>query len=133
MHFKNIHLIGVNYCAKDVVSKYLSGKTTIQHAYSTYRIKIMHNIGLVFVRMGQYSEACTSFEYIMQEEANFKTGLDLVTAYYALGDKERMKKGFLRLLECQLDIDDDEKYTATSVSVYSYKFYVYFQIILKMS
>ena len=76
----------------------------------------MHNIGLVFVRMGQYSEACTSFEYIMQEEANFKTGLDLVTAYYALGDKERMKKGFLRLLECQLDIDDDEKYTATSVS-----------------
>lgn len=76
----------------------------------------MHNIGLVFVRMGQYSEACTSFEYIMQEEANFKTGLDLVTAYYALGDKERMKKGFLRLLECQLDIDDDEKYTTTSVS-----------------
>lgn len=81
------------------------------------RIKIMHNIGLVFVRMGQYSEACTSFEYIMQEEANFKTGLDLVTAYYALGDKERMKKGFLRLLECQLDIDDDEKYTASSVSI----------------
>lgn len=76
----------------------------------------MHNIGLVFVKMAQYSEACTSFEYIMQEEANFKTGLDLVTAYYALGDKEKMKKGFLRLLECQLDIDDDEKYTASSVS-----------------
>ena len=26
----------------------------------------MHNIGLVFVKMGQYSEACNSFEYIMQ-------------------------------------------------------------------
>lgn len=80
----------------------------------------MHNIGLVFVRMGQYSEACTSFEYIMQEQANFKTGLDLVTAYYGLGDKERMKKGFLRLLECQLDIDDDEKYTTPSVRIYCF-------------
>lgn len=86
----------------------------VPNTHKSMRIKIMHNIGLVFVRMGQYSEACTSFEYIMQEEANFKTGLDLVTAYYALGDKERMKKGFLRLLECQLDIDDDEKYTAAS-------------------
>ncbi|KAK3876729.1 hypothetical protein Pcinc_018509 [Petrolisthes cinctipes] len=86
----------------------------VPNTHKSMRIKIMHNIGLVFVRMGQYSEACTSFEYIMQEEANFKTGLDLVTAYYALGDKEKMKKGFLRLLECQLDIDDDEKYTATS-------------------
>ncbi|XP_042208786.1 intraflagellar transport protein 88 homolog isoform X2 [Homarus americanus] len=86
----------------------------VPNTHKSMRIKIMHNIGLVFVRMGQYSEACTSFEYIMQEEANFKTGLDLVTAYYALGDKERMKKGFLRLLECQLDIDDDEKYTASS-------------------
>ena len=83
----------------------------------------MHNIGIVFVRMGQYSEACTSFEYIMQEEPNFKTGLDLVTAYYALGDKEKMKKGFMRMLECQLDIDDDEKYTSSSViSLHDYCF-----------
>ncbi|XP_064098521.1 intraflagellar transport protein 88 homolog isoform X1 [Macrobrachium nipponense] len=86
----------------------------VPNTHKSMRIKIMHNIGLVFVRMGQYSEACTSFEYIMQEEPNFKTGLDLVTAYYALGDKDKMKKGFLRLLECQLDIDDDEKYTSSS-------------------
>ncbi|CAL4120134.1 unnamed protein product, partial [Meganyctiphanes norvegica] len=86
----------------------------VPNTHKSMRIKIMHNIGLVFVRMGQYSEACTSFEYIMQEEANFKAGLDLVTAYFALGDKEKMKKGFQLLLDCQLDIDDDEKYTASS-------------------
>ena len=51
-----------------------------------FRIRIMHNIGLVFVKMGQYSETCNSFEYIMQEQPNFQTGLDLVTAYYASGD-----------------------------------------------
>ena len=71
---------------------------------------------MVFVRMGQYSEACTSFEYIMQEEANFKTGLDLITAYYATNDTNKMKKGFLKLLDCQLDIDDEDKYVASSVS-----------------
>ncbi|XP_076068805.1 intraflagellar transport protein 88-like protein nompB isoform X2 [Oratosquilla oratoria] len=86
----------------------------VPNTHKSMRIKMMHNIGLVFVQMGQYSEACTSFEYIMQEDANFKTGLDLVTCYYALGDKEKMKRGFLKLLECQLDIDDDEKYTASS-------------------
>lgn len=75
----------------------------------------MHNIGLVFVKMGQYSEACTSFEYIMQEQPNFQTGLDLVTAYYALGDKEKMKKGYIKLLNTGLDVDDDDKYTASAV------------------
>lgn len=77
----------------------------------------MHNIGLVFIKMGQYSEACTSFEYIMQEQPNFETGLDLVTAYYALQDKEKMKKSYLRLLDCVLDVDEDDKYTAPAVSL----------------
>ncbi|XP_069164782.1 intraflagellar transport protein 88 homolog isoform X2 [Procambarus clarkii] len=108
----NIHYKMGQY--NKAVKFYRMALDQVPNTHKSMRIKIMHNIGLVFVRMGQYSEACTSFEYIMQEEANFKTGLDLVTAYYALGDKERMKKGFLRLLECQLDIDDDEKYTATS-------------------
>ena len=76
----------------------------------------MHNIGLVFVKTNQYSEACSSFEFIMQENPNFKTGLDLITAYYALGDKEKMKKGFYKLLDCRLNVDDDDKYVATAVS-----------------
>ena len=77
----------------------------------------MHNIGLVYVKMGQYSEACSSFENIMQEQPNFKTGLDLVTAYYALRDKEKMKRGYLKLLDCTLDVDEDDKYTAPSVRI----------------
>ena len=34
----------------------------------------MHNIGLLFVKMGQYSDACTSYEHIIGEKPDFKTG-----------------------------------------------------------
>ena len=40
----------------------------------TIRTKIMQNIGLLFVKMGQYNDACTSFEFVMQEKADFRTG-----------------------------------------------------------
>ena len=28
----------------------------------------MHNIGILFVKMGQYNDACSSFEWIMSEQ-----------------------------------------------------------------
>lgn len=34
----------------------------------------MHNIGILFVKMGQFTDACSSFEFIMQEKPDFKTG-----------------------------------------------------------
>jgi len=40
----------------------------------------------------------------------------MILCYYALGEKDKMKRGFQMLLECPLNIDDDEKYNATSVS-----------------
>lgn len=61
--------------------------------HKTIRIKIMHNIGILFVKMGQYSDACASFEWIMSEQADFKTGLHLVLCYFFMADKERAKKG----------------------------------------
>ena len=35
----------------------------------------MQNIGLLFIKMGQYNDACTSFEFVMQEKPDFKTGI----------------------------------------------------------
>ena len=43
-------------------------------------------------------------------------GLHLILCYYALGEKEKMKRGFQMLLECPLNIDDDEKYNTILVS-----------------
>ena len=65
----------------------------VPNTHKSMRIKIMHNIGILFVKMGQYSDACTSFEWIMSEQPDFKTGLHLILCYFSLGDKERTKKG----------------------------------------
>jgi intraflagellar transport protein 88 len=94
----------------------------------------MQNIGLLFIKMGQYNDACTSFEFVMQEKPDFKTGksisnwfkfialpfflkrkrqtfkgLHMVLSYYALADRENMRKSFLRLLDVRAESDDFDK------------------------
>ncbi|XP_046644884.1 intraflagellar transport protein 88 homolog [Daphnia pulicaria] len=77
--------------------------------FTTLRTKIMQNIGLLFIKMGQYNDACTSFEFVMQEKPDFKTGLHMVLSYYALADRENMRKSFLRLLDVRAESDDFDK------------------------
>lgn len=42
--------------------------------HKSMRLKILQNTGIAFVRMGRYPDAITSFENIMEEDPNFKTG-----------------------------------------------------------
>lgn len=72
----------------------------------------MHNIGMVYIKMGQYEEAVTSLEYIMSEQATHRAGLHLVLCCRALEDKERMRTAFSLLLSVPLDLEDEEKYSA---------------------
>lgn len=44
-----------------------------------FRLKILQNIGTVFVKMGQYGDAITSFEHIMEEKPEFKAGRNKTT------------------------------------------------------
>lgn len=37
-------------------------------------MKVMHNIGLLLVRMGKFRDAVTNFQHIMQEQGDFQTG-----------------------------------------------------------
>ena len=87
-----------------------------------FRTKIMQNIGIVFVKMGQYNDAITSFEHIMSEAPSFKTGFNLILCYFALGDREKMKRAFQKLLTVDLKVDDEDKYLTHSVSIlYKYR------------
>lgn len=86
----------------------------------------MQNIGIVFVKMGQYNDAITSFEHIMQEEPDFKTGFNLILCYFALGDRDKMKKAFIKLLSVDLKIEDEDKYLPHNVSEMSVKSTVWF-------
>lgn len=78
-------------------------------------MKIMQNIGIVFVKMGQYNDAITSFEHIMSESPNFKTGFNLILCYFALGDRDKMRRAFQKLLTVDLKLDDEDKYLAHGV------------------
>ncbi|KAF0290444.1 Intraflagellar transport protein 88 [Amphibalanus amphitrite] len=74
------------------------------------KIKIMHNIGILFVKMGRYKDAITSFEYCMHEKASFRTGLHLVVCYQALGERQKQRDAFEKLLQVPFDMDKEDHY-----------------------
>ncbi|XP_075887027.1 intraflagellar transport protein 88 homolog isoform X3 [Nelusetta ayraudi] len=104
----NIYVKQKNY--PKAIKMYRMAVDQVSNTNKEMRIKIMQNIGLVFVRMGQYTDAITSFEHIMSESPNVKTGFNLILCYYAIGDRERMKKAFQKLISVPLGIDDEDKY-----------------------
>ena len=53
--------------------------TTTHSLHVCCRLKILRNIGAVFVKMGQYSDAISTYEHIMSERGDFKTGLSTQT------------------------------------------------------
>lgn len=75
------------------------------------RLKISHNIGVLLIKMGQYADAAASFEFIMSERADLKSGLHLILCYYALGDTDKIKRAFHQMLEVQMELEDDLKLT----------------------
>jgi intraflagellar transport protein 88 len=78
----------------------------------------MRNIGLAFVRMGQYQDAMQSFSTVMENVPDHQTGYNLVISAYALGNVEAMRQAFLSLVDVpgyeddkaeeELDEDEDE-------------------------
>jgi len=117
----NVYFKQKNY--PKAIKFYRMALDQVPNTHQKMRIKIMQNIGIVFVKMGQYNDAITSFEHIMQEEPDFKTGFNLILCYYALGDKEKMKRAYQKLLATNLNLDDEDKYTASPVcSIYSLTF-----------
>ncbi|XP_026000378.1 intraflagellar transport protein 88 homolog isoform X1 [Astatotilapia calliptera] len=108
VNMANIYFKQKNY--PKAIKFYRMALDQITNAHKEMRIKIMQNIGVVFICMGQYTDAITSFEHIMSESPNIKTGFNLILCYYAIGDRERMKKAFQKLISVPLGIDDEDKY-----------------------
>lgn len=77
----------------------------------------MQNIGVAFIKTGQYTDAISSFEHIMSTTPNLKAGFNLILCYFATGDREQMKKAFHKLISVPLEIDDDDKYISPGVSM----------------
>ncbi|OQR70743.1 intraflagellar transport protein 88-like [Tropilaelaps mercedesae] len=72
---------------------------TVPNMQKDLRIKILKNIGTAFVKMGQFADAITSFEYIMAEKSDIQAALHLILCHYTLGDVDKMKRAFIKLLD----------------------------------
>jgi len=83
------------------VKMYRMALDSVPKNLSQLRLKIRENIGILFVRMGSYSDAASSFEFIMSERADIKSGIHLLLCYYAMGDVEKIKTAFRSLCDVQ--------------------------------
>ncbi|XP_033002192.1 intraflagellar transport protein 88 homolog isoform X2 [Lacerta agilis] len=108
VNMANIYLKQRNY--SKAIKFYRMALDQIASVHKEMRIKIMQNIGVAFIKTGQYTDAISSFEHIMSTSPNLKAGFNLILCYFATGDREQMKKAFQKLIAVPLGIDDDDKY-----------------------
>ena len=97
----------------EAIRMYRRALDQIPETYTHMRIKILKNIGRSFISMSpaQYSDAIVSFEHIMKTKPEFKTAFNLTLCYYAIGDQEKMKKSFHRMLSVSIEgIEDEDRY-----------------------
>eukprot|EP00842_Homolaphlyctis_polyrhiza_P000412 jgi/Hompol1/1371/HPOL_005581-RA len=80
------------------VKMYRMALDQIPNTNRDFRLKIMRNIGCAFIKMGQFQDAITSLEAIMEGNPDHHTGFNLILCYFAIGDREKMKRGFHRLV-----------------------------------
>jgi intraflagellar transport protein 88 len=91
------------------IKMYRMAMDQLGNANREMRFKIMRNIGISFVRLGQFHDAIQSFETVMDQAPDGQTGFNLIVCYYAVGDRDKMKKGFMQLLGVQDQLADDEE------------------------
>jgi len=75
------------------------------------KLRIQRNIGNALIKMGELVDAMQAFESMVDgawsssgAAGDPQSMFNLLVAYYTLGDKEKMKKGFLQLLQCSASL-----------------------------
>ncbi|KAH8418795.1 hypothetical protein KR222_005548 [Zaprionus bogoriensis] len=86
---------------KKAIKMYRMALDSVPNTQKQLRLKITENIGVLFVRMGQYADAASSFEFIMAERPDIRSGIHLLLCYYAMGDVEKIKNTFRSLCDVQ--------------------------------
>mgnify|MGYP003385349127 FL=1 len=78
------------------------------------RFRIFRNIGNSFIKLGQFQDAVDSFESVMAGSPDIQTAFNLMLCHYARGDKEKMKRHFVKMLSIPIPgmtEEDEEKVT----------------------
>lgn len=91
------------------IKQYRMAVDQIPASNKNLKCKVQRNIGNCLVKCGQFQDAITAFEMVMEAEPEFPAGFNLIVCYYALGDIELMKKGFQRLLAVPLPMEEEDQ------------------------
>ncbi len=73
------------------------------------KFKILRNIGLSFIRMGQYQDAVQALDSVVENIQDSVSAFNLLVCMYALGDCERMQTAFLKLLGIKTGVELEEE------------------------
>ena len=76
------------------------------------RFRIFRNIGNAFVKLGQFQDAIESYESVMAGSPDIQTAFNLLLCQYARGDKDKMKRHFMKMLTIPIPgmtEDEEEK------------------------
>lgn len=74
------------------------------------KMKIKKNVGLAYVKLRKFGKAIEIYEDIMSDTPDFDIGFNLIVCLYALGEKEKMRTWFERLLMIDIPgIDEEEQ------------------------
>ena len=73
------------------------------------KLKIKKNVGLALIKQKRFGKAIEMYEDIMNDTPDFDIGFNLIVCLYALGDKEKMRTWFERLLLIDIPGMDEEE------------------------
>jgi intraflagellar transport protein 88 len=110
----NIYLAQNNYLL--AIKMYRAALDEAPAAGKDLRYRLSRNIANAFVKLGQYRDAANSYETVVEGNSDVTSTFNLILCYYALGETEKMKRTFSRLLNCHLagldgeeDFEEEEK------------------------
>jgi intraflagellar transport protein 88 len=81
--------------------------TTLQN--KEMKLKIKRNVALALVKQKRFGKAIEVYEDIMNDLPDFDVGFNLIVCLYALGEKEKMRTMFERLLMIPIPGSDEEE------------------------
>ncbi|CAG9576717.1 putative intraflagellar transport protein IFT88 [Leishmania major strain Friedlin] len=110
----NIYLAQQNYLL--AIKMYRKVLDETPAAGKEFRYHLCRNIANAFVKLGQYRDAANSYETVVEGNGDVNATFNLILCYYALGETEKMKRTFTRLMNCRLagldgeeDFEEEEK------------------------
>ena len=74
------------------------------------KLKIKKNVGLALVRQKRFGKAIEIYEDIMNDAPDFDVGFNLIVCLYALGERDKMRTWFERLLMIDIPGQDEEEH-----------------------